>query len=100
MFSNCAVILHAIHKLRQVQWVGDLQCFNFEIEYQTGKSNTNDALSQRPDYGEAAEEDALVQVFPSDAEVQTSFTSELEMLLLKNSMVHVVKLADLNDAWT
>src|ERR1700731_4095843 len=33
-------------KLRQVRWVGELQCFDFEIKYRTGKSNTKaDALS-------------------------------------------------------
>ena len=32
-------------RLRQVQWVGELQCFDFEIKYHTGKSNTKaDAL--------------------------------------------------------
>src|ERR1700731_3924585 len=86
-------------KPRQVQWVGELQCFDFEIKYCTGKSNTKaDVLSQRPDYGEAVEEDALVQVFP-EAEICTSFTSELEMLLQKNSVVHVSKPDELDDTW-
>src|SRR6202043_4015441 len=48
-------------KPRQVHWVGELQCFDFEIKYCTGKSNTKaDALSPRPDYGEVVEEDTLV----------------------------------------
>ena len=56
-------------KLRQVHWVGELQCFDFEIKYRTRKSNTKaDALSRRPDYGEALVEDAPVQVFP-EAEI-------------------------------
>src|ERR1700726_2472868 len=56
-------------KPRQVRWVGELQCFDFKIKYHTGKSNTKaDALSQRPDYGEALVEDAPVQVFP-EAEI-------------------------------
>src|ERR1700719_2550549 len=51
-------------KPRQVRWVGELQCFDFEIKYRTGKSNTKaDALSRRPDYGEMGEEDTPVQVF-------------------------------------
>ena len=88
-------------KPRQVQWVGELQCFNFEIKYRTSKSNTvADSLSRRPDYGEAAEENAPIQVFPDDAEAQTSFTSELETLLQKNSTVHTTKPAELDDAWT
>src|ERR1700731_4783555 len=66
----------------------------------TGKSNTKaDALSRRPDYGEMVEEDTPVQVFP-EAEVRVSFTSEMEMLLQKNSTVHVTKPDELNDAWT
>ena len=80
--------------------MGELQCFDFEIKYRTGKSNMKaDALSRRPDYGEMVEEDMLVQVFP-EAEVHVSFTSEMEMLLQKNSMVHVTKPDELNDAWT
>src|SRR6202045_1739673 len=87
-------------KPRQVQWVGELQCFDFEIKYHTGKSNMKaDALSQRPDYGEMVEEDTLVQVFP-EVEVHVSFTSEMETLLQKNSVVHVTKPDELNDAWT
>ena len=62
-------------KPRQVRWVGELQCFDFEIKYHTGKSNTKaDVLSWRPDYGEVVEEDAPVQVFPK-AEICMSFTS-------------------------
>ena len=80
--------------------MGELQCFDFEIKYCTGKLNTKaDALSQRPDYGEAVEEDALVQVFP-EVETHTSFTSEMEMLLQKNSTVHVQKPEGLDDEWT
>src|SRR3984893_1803811 len=87
-------------KPRQVQWVGELQCFDFEIKYHTGKSNTKaDALSWRPDYGEMVGEDAPVQVFP-EAEVRVSFTSEMEMLLQKNSVVYVTKPDELDDAWT
>src|ERR1700720_3638226 len=87
-------------KPRQVRWVGELQCFDFEIKYRTGKSNTKaDALSRRPDYGETVEEDAPVQVFP-DAEIRTSFTSEMETLLQKNSAVHVQKPEGLDDEWT
>ena len=86
-------------KPRQVQWVGELQCFDFEIKYHTGKSNMKvDALSCRPDYGEVVEEDAPVQVFP-EAEIHMSFTSELEMLLQKNSTVHVQKPDRLDDKW-
>src|ERR1700730_14284996 len=60
-------------KLRQVRWVGELQCFDFEIKYCTGKSNMKaDTLSQRPDYGDVAEEDALVQVF-LEAEIRMTF---------------------------
>src|SRR6202045_2993566 len=87
-------------KTREGRWVGELQCFDFEIKYRTGKSNTKaDALSRRPDYGEAVEEDALVQVFP-EAEVCVSFTSEMETLLQKNSAVYVTKPDELDDAWT
>src|ERR1700731_4851503 len=87
-------------KPRQVHWVGELQCFDFEIKYRTGKSNTKaDALSWRPDYGEVVEEDAPVQVFP-EAEVRVSFTSEMEMLLQKNSAVHITKPDELDDTWT
>ena len=68
-------------KPRQVCWVRELQCFDFEIKYHTGKLNTKaDVLSWRPDYGEVVEEDAPVQVFP-ETEIHTSFTSEMEMLL-------------------
>src|SRR6202030_1404005 len=75
-------------KPRQVRWVGELQCFDFDIKYHTGKSNTKaDVLSWRPDYGEAVEEDAPVQVFP-EAEVHVSFTLEMETLLQKNSAVY------------
>src|ERR1700730_11034328 len=81
-------------KLRQVRWVGELQCFDFEIKYRTGKSNTKaDALSRRLDYGEMVEEDAPV-------EVCVSFTSEMETLLQKNSAVYVTKPDELDDAWT
>ena len=87
-------------KLQQVHWVGELQCFDFEIKYHTGKSNTKaDALLWRLDYGEMVEEDVPVQVFP-EAEIHVSFTSEMEMLLQKNSAVYVTKLDKLNDAWT
>src|SRR3984893_9696980 len=87
-------------KPRQVRWVGELQCFDFEIKYHTGKSNTKaDALSQRPDYGEMVEEDAPVQVFP-EAEVCVLFTSEMETLLQKNSAVYVTKPEGLDDEWT
>src|SRR6202043_795438 len=87
-------------KPRQVQWVGELQCFDFEIKYHTGKSNMKaDVLSRRPDYGEMVEEDTPVQVFP-EAEVCVSFTSEMEMLLQKNSTVYVTKPDELHDAWT
>ena len=56
-------------KPRQVHWVGELQCFDFEIKYHTGKSNTKaNVLSRRLDYGEVVEEDTPVQVFP-EAEV-------------------------------
>src|ERR1700720_945076 len=86
-------------KPRQVHWVGELQCFDFEIKYHTGKLNTKaDTLSRRPDYGEAVEEDAPVQVFP-ETEVRTSFTSEMEMLLQTNSAVHVQKPEGLDDEW-
>src|ERR1700720_314835 len=86
-------------KPRQVCWVGELQFFDFEIKYCTGKSNTKaDALSWRPDYGEAMEEDALVQVFP-EAEIRMSFMSEMETLLQKNSAVHVQKPEGLDDEW-
>ena len=87
-------------KPRQVHWVGELQCFDFEIKYHTGKSNTKaDALSCRPDYGEAVEEDAPVQVFP-EAEICMSFTLEMETLLQKNSAVYVTKPGELDDTWT
>ena len=58
-----------------------------------------DALSWQPDYGEAVEEDAPVQVFP-EAEVRTLFTSEMETLLQKNSAAHVQKPEGLDDEWT
>src|ERR1700730_13454434 len=58
-----------------------------------------DALSCRPDYGEAVEEDAPVQVFP-EAEICTSFMSEMETLLQKNSTVYVTKPGELDDTWT
>ena len=46
-------------KPRQVWWVGELQCFDFEIKYRTSKSNTvADLLSRRPDYRDAMEENA------------------------------------------
>ena len=45
------------------------------------------------------EENAPVQVFPNDAEARTSFTSELETLLLKNSVEHTMKPTELDDAW-
>src|ERR1700730_8522280 len=78
-------------KPRQVRWVGELQCFDFEIKYHTGKLNTKaDVLSWRPDYGEVVEEDAPVQVFP-EVEICTLFTLEMETLLQKNSAVHVQK---------
>ena len=81
-------------KLRQVHWVGALQCFNFKIKYHTEKSNTKaNALSQRPDYGEAVEEEALVQV-------HVSFMLEMEMLLQKNSVAWVTKPDKLDDTWT
>src|SRR6202030_3520095 len=87
-------------KPRQVHWVGELQCFDFEIKYCTGKSNTKaDVLSWRPDYGEMVEEDVPVQVFP-EAEVHVLFTSEMEMLLQKNSMVYVTKPEGLDNEWT
>jgi hypothetical protein len=87
-------------KPRQVHWVGELQCFNFEIKYHTRKLNTKaDALLQRPDYGETAEEDMPVQVF-QEVEIHVSFTSEMEMLLQKNSAVHVQKPDGLDDEWT
>ena len=80
--------------------MGELQCFDFKIKYCTGKSNTKaDALSWRQDYGEMVEEDAPVQVFP-EVEVRVSFTSEMETLLQKNSMVYVTKPEELDDAWT
>src|SRR6202045_1321484 len=86
-------------KPRQVRWVGELQCFDFEIKYRTGKSNMKaDMLSWRLDYGEMVEEDAPVQLFP-EAGVQVSFTLEMEMLLQKNSVVYVTKPDELNDAW-
>ena len=67
----------------------------------TGKSNTiADSLSQRPDYRDSVEENTPVQVFPANAETQASFTSELEMLLLKNSVEHTTKPDVLNDTWT
>ena len=79
--------------------MGELQCFDFEIKYHTGKSNMKaDALLWRPDYGEMVEEDAPVQVFP-EAEVCVLFTSEMETLLQKNSMVYVTKPDELDDAW-
>src|ERR1700731_860366 len=87
-------------KPRQVHWVGELQCFDFEIKYRTGKSNTKaDALSWRPDYGEMVEEDVPVQVF-LEVETHVSFTSEMEMLLLKNSAAHLQKPEELDDEWT
>ena len=86
-------------KLRQVRWVGELQCFNFEIKYCTRKLNTKaDTLSQRPDYGEAVEEDAPVQVFP-EVETCMSFMLEMETLLQKNSAVHIQKPEGLDDEW-
>ena len=44
------------------------------------------------------EEDTLVQVFP-EVETHTSFTSKMEMLLQKNSTVHVQKPEGLDDEW-
>ena len=58
-----------------------------------------DALSCRLDYGEMVGEDAPVQVFP-ETEIHTSFTSEMEMLLQKNSVAHVQKPEGLDDEWT
>ena len=84
-----------------MHWYGELQCFDFEIKYQTGKSNTKaNTLSRRPDYGDTAEEDAPVQVFPSEATIHTSFTSELETLLQKTSVEYIMKPSDLDDSWT
>src|ERR1700719_2008032 len=45
------------------------------------------------------EEDAPVQVF-AEVEVCVSFTSEMQTLLQKNSVVYVTKPDELDDAWT
>ena len=45
------------------------------------------------------EEDVLVQVFP-EVEICVSFTSEMEMLLQKNSTEHILKPEELNHKWT
>ena len=44
------------------------------------------------------EEDAPVQVFP-EIEICMSFTSEMEMLLQKNSMVYITKPDELDNTW-